>query len=224
MIIVFSLPGLISKTIAFLGVDDLAGGALPPGALGDDDGAPAFTLASLTGTEKDDAIVFEMGQNDMEERETVVKHFEALKPLEDFIHEIKGTLTHIAKKMHETELDDEEDNIRTRTVTRLFQELEDMPRFDESCIREEIVKELYVKWTTKIDGLLLLVQKNLPRIKKAARKRRKEKAAAEEKARRIRMGLDDDDEDEEHHDDEEQHDEEHPEQQPDEQPVEEPPK
>ena len=92
------------------------------------------------------------------------------------------------------EVDDEEDNLRTRTVAKLFTDLEYTCRFEESCLREEKVKMMYTEWTAKIDSLLQKVQSNLPKIKKAARKRRKAAAAKAEKERRIRMGLDDEDE------------------------------
>merc|ERR1711971_441020 len=122
--------------------------------------------------EEPEDIVFEMGQNDMEQREVVAKTFASLKPTEEYIAEIKATITKIQKTMHETEVDDEEDNLRTRTVAKLASDLEYTCRFEESVEREEKVKELYVLWSARIDSLREKVKTNLPKIKKEARKRR----------------------------------------------------
>merc|ERR1719419_1496290 len=150
LIIIFSLPGLISKVISFLGVDDLAGGAVPIPT--DDAGGgeeKQMSLASLTGGGQEEVVV-ELVQNDMEQRAIVFDSFDRIKPPDEYIHEIKARVTDIQKKIHETEMDDEEDNMRTRTVQKLKEDLDWTCRFDESCKREEEVIELMKKWNLKI--------------------------------------------------------------------------
>lgn len=131
----------------------------------------------------------ELGEDSQEHRSEVVKAFEAQRPVDDIIKDIKGKVSLIQKKMHESQQEDEDDNIETRTRKELFADLEHRCRFEESCEREARVKEIYEKWDQKIDKLLKLTQKNLPKIKKGIRRRLKEKADEEDRLERLRKGL-----------------------------------